>query len=102
VIVERLFPMDHPAAPGHFPGNPVMPGAVLLAETLRAIEAGLGERISPCRIRSAKFLAPVRPGERFAIEFSRASSGSIRFTVTVAGSTVLNGEAACGAQPAGS
>ena len=102
MIAERHFPPDHPAGPGHFPGNPVMPGAVLLAETLRAIEAGLGERLAPCRIRSAKFLAPVRPGERFAIEFSRASSGTIRFTVAVAGRIVLKGEAACGAQPAAS
>lgn len=93
---ERIFPVDHPAASGHFPGNPVVPGAVLLGETLRAIEAGLGASLSPCHVRAAKFMAPVRPGDRVVIEFSSAA-GSVRFTCVVDGRTVLKGEATCNA-----
>lgn len=94
---ERVFPADHPAALGHFPGNPIIPGAVLLDETLRAIEAGLGVNLSSCRIKSAKFLAPVRPGDRVAIEFSRPGAGAIRFTCLCRGQAVLKGEVACDA-----
>ena len=94
---ERVLPADHPAAIGHFPGNPVVPGAVLLDETLRAIEAGLGVSLPSCRIRFAKFLAPVRPGSRVAIEFSRSGAGVIRFTCEVGGRPVLKGEVACDA-----
>ena len=75
---ERVFPADHPAALGHFPGNPIIPGAVLLDETLRAIESGLGVSLACLRIRSAKFLAPVRPGDRVVIEFSRPGAGPVR------------------------
>ncbi len=92
---ERVFPADHPAALGHFPGNPIIPGAVLLDETLRAIETGLGVNLSFCRIKSAKFLAPVRPGDRVVIEFSRSSAGAIRFTCLRRGQAVLRGEVAC-------
>ena len=92
---ERVFPADHPAALGHFPGNPVIPGAVLLDETLRAIESGLGTGLSCLRITSAKFLAPVRPGDRVVIEFDRSGAGAIRFTCLRGGQPVLKGEVAC-------
>ena len=68
--VERDFPPDHAAAQGHFPGNPVIPGALVLSEALRAIETSLGKNLCPYQIRSAKFIRPVRPGERVSIDFS--------------------------------
>ena len=94
---ERVFPADHPAALGHFPGNPVIPGAVLLAETLQVIASVTGARLSSCRIRSAKFLAPVRPGDRVVIEFGDSVAGAIRFTCLRGGQPVLKGEVACDA-----
>jgi len=97
---ERSFPADHPAAQGHFPGNPIIPGAVLLAETLRAIEAGLGVSLASCRIKSAKFLAPARPGDRVAIEFSRSAAGGVQFACAVGTQAVLRGELQCDPAPA--
>ena len=97
---ERTFPADHPAAQGHFPGNPIIPGAVLLAEALGAIEAGLGMSLASCRIKSAKFLAPARPGDRVAIEFSRLAAGGVRFACVVGTRAVLRGELQCESTPA--
>ena len=97
---ELFVPADHPATLGHFPGNPIVPGAVLLDGAIRAVAAGLGADVFPCRIRSAKFFAPVRPGDRVTIEFARASAGGVRFTCAVNGKAVLRGEASCGAAPA--
>ena len=94
-MIERVFRPDHPASHGHFPGNPIIPGAVLLDETLRAIEAGLEAGLAPFRIRSAKFLHPARPGDRVQIEFSRTAQGEIRFTCAVEGRTVLSGQISC-------
>jgi len=93
--VERSFPPDHPAAQGHFPGNPIIPGAVLLNEVLRSVGAALDADLSSCRVRHAKFFAPVRPGDRVVIEFSRTQAGDIRFACAVRGKTVMKGELAC-------
>jgi 3-hydroxyacyl-[acyl-carrier-protein] dehydratase len=93
--IERFFQPDHPAAQGHFPGDPVIPGAVLLAEVLRAVESGFGMTAMPCAITSAKFLSPVRPGDRFLVEFGRSAEGDITFTGSVQGKTVLTGRVTC-------
>ena len=91
--VERFFALDHAAAHGHFPGNPIIPGALLLSETLRAIEASLGLSLSPGRLVSAKFPYPARPGDRVRIEFSDTASGAIKFACSVGQRTVLTGVA---------
>jgi 3-hydroxymyristoyl/3-hydroxydecanoyl-(acyl carrier protein) dehydratase len=97
---ERSFPADHPAAQGHFPGNPVIPGAVLLGAVLPVIEQGLGVNLSSWRLRSAKFLAPARPGDHVTIEFARSADGGIRFACAVGQRTLLKGELQCDSGPA--
>jgi 3-hydroxyacyl-[acyl-carrier-protein] dehydratase len=64
--VERRLSADHPALPGHFPGQPVFPGVVLVAEVLEALQcqpellARLGAAAPSLNV---KFLAPVWPRE---------------------------------------
>ncbi len=88
------FPANHPTAAGHFPGNPVIPGAVLLDTALTAIAAAEGCRPGPCRLRSAKFLHPVRPGDRMLVEWQSALAGGIAFTGSVDGRPVMTGSVA--------
>ncbi|MBK1838576.1 hypothetical protein JHL17_14240 [Azospirillum sp. YIM B02556] len=88
---EIHFPADHPTAAGHFPGNPVIPGAVLLDTALTAIAAAEGLILGSCRLRAAKFLHPVRPGERMRVEWQAAPAGGIAFTGSVAGKPVMTG-----------
>ena len=94
-MIEQELQADHPASRGHFPDNPIIPGAVLLSETLQAIEASAGTRLAPFRISSAKFLHPTRPGSRLVIEYSRTAAGEIGFTARVHGRTVLTGRLQC-------
>jgi 3-hydroxyacyl-[acyl-carrier-protein] dehydratase len=76
-VVERRIAADHPATVGHFPGNPIVPGAVLLDQVIAAIAAGRSaERIE---VSSAKFLDKVRPGEWLVIRWDDADEGEIRF-----------------------
>ena len=76
---------DHPAFAGHFPGQPLLPGVLLLAEVLEAVMQApeLAARVGPApRIAVAKFLAPVRPGATLTLRFD-AGPGALRFEVLV-------------------
>lgn len=87
-----LVPPEHPALPGHFPGDPVVPGVLLLDLVLEAArrQGGLG---APLRLTRAKFVAPVRPGESLALSLTRGEGGRLGFTLARDGTVVLSGEA---------
>lgn len=91
VEVEAWIAADHPALAGHFPGNPVVPGALLLDELVDA--AGREFAWPPGRLQvvSAKFLRPVRPGERLRLRFTSTMTGAIRFECSVAGQAAMSG-----------
>jgi 3-hydroxyacyl-[acyl-carrier-protein] dehydratase len=64
-----LVPETHATAAGHFPGRPVVPGALLLDEVARALA------------RSVKFLAPVRHGEPLELRWQSEDGGLYRFEI---------------------
>ena len=74
----------HSALPGHFPGNPVVPGVVLLRGVADALRQWRGLRL--CRF-DAKFLAPLLPDQDARIELQQ-DGARVRFTVR-RGDTVL-------------
>ncbi len=81
-------PEDHPTARGHFPGRPVVPGALLLDEVAAAL-AGPG----PLTFRAVKFLAPVAHGVPLELLWQSQEGGLCRFEIRRAGeqTTVLTG-----------
>lgn len=86
-----LIAADHPTGKGHFPGNPIIPGALLLAEVMRCIEQAQGLRFASCNVKSAKFQHPARPGDRIDIKYSYSAQGVIDFQCAVTGIKVLSG-----------
>ncbi len=52
----------HPCLAGHFPGNPVVPGVVVLDHVVAAVEAAHGAT-GALRMPQVKFLQPLLPGE---------------------------------------
>jgi 3-hydroxymyristoyl/3-hydroxydecanoyl-(acyl carrier protein) dehydratase len=81
---------DHPSLPGHFPGNPVVPGVVLLDCVAQALERDGGATFA--RIRAVKFHAPLLPRQdaELSIEHDDARA---RFRIERDGEPILSGEA---------
>lgn len=83
LCITRRVAADHPAFAGHFPGQPLWPGVLLLAEVMEAVQtspalaARLGERPT---MAHAKFLAPVGPGDELGILLHDEPRG-LRFEV---------------------
>ena len=82
---------DHPAFAGHFPGQPIVPGVVILAEALAAIERATGRSAERWEISQAKFLKPVGPGEALALHHEPLDSGSVRVEIRAGEALVANG-----------
>ena len=81
----------HPSLPGHFPGRPIVPGAVLLQCVIEAAaEANPGCAISG--VRRIKFLSMLSPEQAFSIEFDAPGASGLRFRVQSAGSAVADGQ----------
>ena len=70
-----------PVAPGHFPGNPMIPGALLLDQVIAAIAGPHCD--APVVIRSAKFLRIVRPGEHLDLRWQALGDGRVKFECLV-------------------
>ncbi len=74
------IPEDHPCLPGHFPGQPVVPGVVVLDRVFAMIEATLetattapsdaphAALLSRVRMPQVKFVQPLLPRQPARIE----------------------------------
>lgn len=60
--MQFSIPADHPSLPGHFPGQPIVPGVVVLERVLEAIESTHGP-LGTLRLPQVKFAQPLLPGE---------------------------------------
>jgi 3-hydroxyacyl-[acyl-carrier-protein] dehydratase len=89
VAATLTISADHPAFAGHFPGTPILPGVVLLDETLRVLERH--DATAQWRIGSAKFLRPVGPGAELQVQIEPLPNGSVRFSIVSAAALVATG-----------
>ena len=85
------FPADSPFLEGHFPGNPVVPGAMMLGYLADCL-SGVGLAID--RVRRMKFRRPLPPGRAIEVKLvERDGEASVEFRdadgVVASGTLVL-------------
>jgi len=85
-----VVPSDDPCLDGHFPGNPVVPGVVILDFAARALaQQGIGGTVTG--VTQVKFANPLRPLEPFTIECHRTEPRRASFRCVSAGRLLAAG-----------
>lgn len=87
--IRITVPDSHPALAGHFPGRPIVPGALLLS----LIAAQLSERVGQplCATSKLRFHQPLLPDQQVLVQFEQKAQGQWRFRGAVDGQTVIKG-----------
>lgn len=83
---------DDACLDGHFPGNPLVPGVVVLDLAARALEKARTGPVEIAGVSQAKFASPLRPGEPLMIECEAAPGAvSARFRCVSAQRLIAEG-----------
>lgn len=82
---------DHPAFAGHFPGQPIVPGVVLLDRAIVLAGRLRGDENAHWKVANAKFLRPVGPGETLVFSLDCRPNGAVAFSVRSPLGEVANG-----------
>lgn len=87
------FPPGFIGFSGHFPGNPILPAIVQIRAVVSLAEEEGGKTLRLATVRSAKFIAPIRPDEDVWIRYRRRVDSGMDIcdaTLSVAGKTVAS------------
>jgi 3-hydroxymyristoyl/3-hydroxydecanoyl-(acyl carrier protein) dehydratase len=69
------IPADSPWFDGHFPGDPVLAGAVQIRWALAAAAELIGAPVEPTEFQQLKFKNVIRPGDRVTLDVARVGGG---------------------------
>lgn len=81
---------DHPCLDGHFPGNPVVPGVVVLDQVAQLLQQRHGLRLTG--LAQVKFASPLLPEQDATLELDLVPP-RLRFRVLLGSAVIASGEA---------
>ena len=87
-LLALPFSPAHPAVPGHFPGQPIVPGVLLLDWAQAAIEGALQQPLQT--LLDAKFHSPAGPSDVLELEFDTSAS-AVKFEIRSAARKIASG-----------
>ena len=89
-MITTTFQIDasHPSLPGHFPGNPIVPGVVLLDRVAAEVERGLNARLRT--LPQVKFMRPLKAEESAQLSIDYAAPNG-RFVIVCGDDIVAKG-----------
>ncbi|NOT84050.1 MAG: beta-hydroxyacyl-ACP dehydratase [Methylococcaceae bacterium] len=90
MIQQYCIAANHPCFAGHFPGNPIVPGVVILDYARDLLQQWQPN----CRIKTitqVKFLQPLHPEQAFTITLSQGAANSIKFVCSCGERRIVTG-----------
>ncbi|MCS6896903.1 MAG: hypothetical protein NZM29_02935, partial [Nitrospira sp.] len=78
-----LIGADHPSIAGHFPGRPIVPGAVVLRHLFEAVRSAVPTLRVVTGMPLVKFSSPLKPGELLVVEVDHTAPGQVSFVCRV-------------------
>jgi 3-hydroxyacyl-[acyl-carrier-protein] dehydratase len=81
---------SHPALPGHFPGQPIAPGVLLLDLVLEHAERWRGAPLRIAALPQVKFAAPLLPEQDAHLQLDLRDQ-ELRFSITREGVVIAQG-----------
>ena len=98
-VTALEFSADHPSFPGHFPGNPVVAGVLLIDSIVAIAESWLDRPVRVTRLPLVKFQTPLRPDQEVRVDL-RFADPRLEFSVTLGAATVASGRLIIDGPPA--
>jgi 3-hydroxyacyl-[acyl-carrier-protein] dehydratase len=89
VRTQVSFNSADPALAGHFPGHPIVPGALLLSDVAVLVSERFGRQVAGVRV--GKFPRPVLPDVSYDLHMDQRPDGAIEFRCEGSGGTVASG-----------
>ncbi len=80
-MTHIVIPADHASFAGHFPGQPILPGVLLLERVMALAQEQIQLPFSKYSISNAKFLAAVLPGDTIDVQLTCTNPTDYKFTV---------------------
>jgi len=81
----------HPSLEGHFPGNPVVPGVVIIDEVMRGVLCN-NSNIKVIEIPSVKFLKILKPNQIVQVTLTEKKADILQFDCVVNEIRIVTGK----------
>jgi 3-hydroxymyristoyl/3-hydroxydecanoyl-(acyl carrier protein) dehydratase len=86
-----MIPATHPGLEGHFPGNPIVPGVVILDHVVSGLTSQLQGAVLDY-ISQVKFLRPLLPDAVVTTTYQAKSETLYRFSCVCNSSVMVSGQ----------
>ena len=88
-VTTEPFGLEHPCLAGHFPGNPIIPGTLILDRVIETLQQNYPD-LTVSEVVNVKFLRPLLPDEHFTIGY-RMKSDELYFDCRVGDAPLTSG-----------